>query len=452
MPEAPAWSPGSWTSRPALQQPCYDNPADLDAVLAEIARLPPLVTSWEVVDLKRQIAEAQAGRRFLLQGGDCAESFADCDGPTIASKLKILLQMSLVLVQGGRKPVTRMARLAGQYAKPRSEDSETRDGVTLPSYRGDLINRPGFSAAERQPDPWLLLRGYERAALTLNFLRSLSKSGFAGLHHPEYWDLSFAGHSPQSGAYHRIAETIGESLRFMENVLGVRAAEIDVVDLYTCHEGLHLSYEQAQTRRVPRREGWFNLSAHFPWIGMRTAGPGGAHVEYFRGIENPIGVKIGPATTPGTLVELTRVLNPANEAGRLTLIHRFGARLIGEALPPLIRTVREHGAPVLWIADPMHGNTFLTAEGVKTRRFADILEELEQAFEIHAAEGSVLGGVHIELTGENVTECIGGARGLAEGDLKLAYRSGVDPRLNYEQALEMAMCIAQRMNRAVRTG
>jgi 3-deoxy-7-phosphoheptulonate synthase len=445
--ETKEWSPGSWRAKPALQQPCYDDPAELENVLTEIARLPPLVTSWEVLELKRQIAEAQAGRRFILQGGDCAERFDDCDGPTIAAKLKILLQMSLVLVQGGKKPVTRMARLAGQYAKPRSEETETRGGVTLPCYRGDLINRPGFIAADRRPDPWLLLRGYERAALTLNFLRSLSKSGFADLHHPEYWDLSFARNAPQSGAYHRIAETIGESLRFMENILGLRAAEIEVVDLFTCHEGLHLSYEQAQTRRVPRREGWFNLSAHFPWIGMRTAGVDGAHVEYFRGIENPIGVKIGPAATPESLVELARVLNPANAPGRLTLIHRFGARQIAGALPPFIRAAREQGVAALWIADPMHGNTFLTAEGVKTRRFADILEELEQAFEIHAAEGSALGGVHIELTGENVTECVGGARGLAESDLKLAYRSGVDPRLNYEQALEMAMCIAQRMNR-----
>lgn len=276
--ESQIWKPDSWQTRPALQQPHYEEARKLTAALAELAKLPPLVTSYEILQLKSQLAEAQAGKRFILQGGDCAESFEDCQGPIIAAKLKILLQMSLVLVHGSKKPVTRIARIAGQYAKPRSEDTETRNGLTLPAYRGDLINRPAFTAKDRRPDPGLLLRAYERAALTLNFLRSLAKGGFADLHHPESWDLSFARDTPLEHDYHHMTANIGEAVRFMENILGVRAAEIERVDLFVSHEGLHLHYEQAQTRRVPRREGWFNLSTHFPWIGLRTAQPEGAHV------------------------------------------------------------------------------------------------------------------------------------------------------------------------------
>jgi 3-deoxy-7-phosphoheptulonate synthase len=446
-----AWAPDSWTSRPALQQPVYDDPAELAAVARELAALPPLVTSWEVAALREQIAEAAAGKRFVLQGGDCAERFADCTSSLIAAKLKILLQMSLVLVLGAKQPVTRIGRFGGQYAKPRSEDFETRGGVTLPSYRGDLVNRPAFTAADRRPDPQLLLRGYERAALTLNFIRSLVKGGFADLHHPEYWDLDFVQHSPMAAEFHRFTENLGDALRFMENILGVHPAEISKVDFFASHEALHLVYESAQTRRVPRREGWFNLATHFPWIGVRTSDPEGAHVEYLRGIENPVGVKIGPSTTPEHLERLLDILHPQNAPGRLTLIHRFGVGRIECCLPPLLETVRRTGKTVLWICDPMHGNTQLTASGWKTRNFADILGELERAFEIHAAFGSRLGGVHFELTGENVTECIGGARGLTEQDLGSAYRSEVDPRLNYEQSLELALLIARKMA-AIRPG
>lgn len=442
------WTLESWQTRPALQQPTYDNPAELRAVVEQLAALPPLLTSYEVIQLREQLAEVEAGRRFILQGGDCAESFADCQGALIASKLKILLQMSLVLVQGSKRPVTRIARIAGQYAKPRSEDMETRNGVTLPTYRGDLINRPAFTPEDRRPDPTLLLRAYERAGLTLNFLRSLAKGGFADLHHPEYWDLSFARHSPMEAEFHHMASGIGEAVRFMENILGIRASEIERVDLFTSHEGLHLWYEQAQTRRVPRREGWFNLSTHLPWIGFRTAQVDGAHVEFFRGIENPIGVKIGASASEEMLLALIDKLNPQQRPGKLVFIHRLGNRKIAEHLPRLIRTVRNAGKSVIWVCDPMHGNTFLTPDGIKTRDFGEILSELEQAFDIHAAEGSYLGGVHIELTGENVTECVGGARGLTAGDLHRAYRSEVDPRLNYEQALEMAMLLARKMARA----
>ncbi|HSF38938.1 MAG TPA: 3-deoxy-7-phosphoheptulonate synthase class II, partial [Thermoanaerobaculia bacterium] len=392
-----------------------------------------------------QLAEAARGERFLLQGGDCAESFADCTSAIIANKLKILLQMSLVLVHGTRRKVVRVGRFAGQYAKPRSEDMETRGDVTLPSFRGDIINRAPYTAADRIPDPTLLLRGYERAALTLNFIRGLIEGGFADLHHPEYWDLAWVKHSPHAEEYNRRVEAIGQSLRFLERLAGQRVSEMNRVDYFTSHEGLHLLYEQAQTRQVPHRTGWYNLSTHFPWLGMRTAQREGAHVEYFRGIANPIAVKVGPAMTPEGLIELIEVLDPKEEPGRLTLIHRFGHKKIAAGLPSMLRAVARTGRTVLWVCDPMHGNTETTAQGVKTRRFDDILAELEQAFEIHERVGTYLGGVHFELTGEDVTECTGGARGLTDEDLQRDYRSAVDPRLNYEQALEMALLIARRM-------
>jgi len=341
--------------------------------------------------------------------------------------------------------VIRVGRFAGQYAKPRSEDMETRDGVSFPSYRGDLINRSPWSAADRIPDPTLLLRGYERAGLTINFIRALIEGGFADLHHTEYWDLAWVKHSPHAEEYNRRVAAIRDSLHFLESLAGRQTEEMSRVDYFTSHEGLHLLYEQAQTRQVPRRPGWYNLSTHFPWIGMRTSQLGGAHVEFFRGIANPIAVKVGSAMAPETVVELAEVLDPHREPGRLTLIHRFGHKKIAEGLPPLVEALRRAGRTVLWVCDPMHGNTEAISNGLKTRRFDHILSELEQAFDIHAGLGSYLGGVHFELTGEDVTECMGGARGLTEEDLQRAYRSQVDPRLNYEQALEMALRIARRM-------
>jgi 3-deoxy-7-phosphoheptulonate synthase len=442
------WTPDSWRRLPALQQPEYPDPTKLEQVLHELSTLPPLVTSWEILELRSQLAEAAAGRRFVLQGGDCAERFVDCRPDRITNALKVLLQMSLVLVVGAKQPVTRIGRFAGQYAKPRSADTETRGAVSLPSYRGDIINRSGFSLEDRTPDPELLLRGYERAALTLNFIRALIKGGFADLHHPEYFDLDWVRHSPLADEYHRMADTISDSLRFMENVLGIRAGESDRIDFFTAHEALHLGYEEAQTRRVPRRPGFFNLSTHFPWAGLRTNALGGAHIEYLRGIENPIGIKVGGSTGCGQVVQWIEHLDPHRTPGRLTLIHRFGASAIAACLPPLIDAVRSTGAPVVWICDPMHGNTVATTSGVKTRRFEDIRSEVEQAFEIHASRGSKLAGVHVELTGENVTECIGGARGQGEADLSRAYESEVDPRLNYEQALELAFLIAHKMKTA----
>jgi 3-deoxy-7-phosphoheptulonate synthase len=442
-----SWHPASWQSRKAAQQPQYEDPDALARVVAELARLPPIVVSWEVENLRERLAAAQRGEGFLLQGGDCAESFAECESDRIAKQLKVLLQMSLVLLSGMKRPVVRVGRMAGQYAKPRSADSETRDGVTLPAYRGDLVNHPEFTPEARRPDPQMLLRGYERAALTLNFVRALVDGGFADLHHPEYWDLGFVRHAPLREAYERIAHSVGDALDFFESLTGRRVHDGTRVDFFASHEGLHLLYEQAQTRFIPRQKRWYNLSTHMPWIGMRTAQLDGAHVEYFRGIANPIGIKVGAAMSEQWLQELVGVLNPQNQPGRLTLIHRYGAKDIDNCLPRAIEAVRRTGHSVLWCCDPMHGNTETSTGGLKTRRFENILKELDSAFRIHAELGSYLGGVHIELTGDDVTECTGGARGLTDADLQRSYRSQVDPRLNHEQALELAMLIAERSKR-----
>jgi len=315
----------------------------------------------------------------------------------------------------------------------------------LPSYRGDLVNRSAFTKEDRTPDPELLVRGYERAAMTLNFVRSLVQGGFADFHHPELWNLEFVHHGDRSADYRRLMDTIGDSVHFMEALAGRSLAELSRVEFFTSHEGLLLDYEQAHTWRVPRRTGWYNLNTHLPWIGDRTRAIDGAHVEYFRGIANPIGVKVGPTIAPDELLDLIAVLNPDNEPGRLMVIHRFGAGRIGDYLAPLVESVLRRDRKVTWCCDPMHGNTIATRTGIKTRRFSDIVSELDQAFDIHGRLGSILGGLHFELTREHVTECTGGALGLSEDDLQHAYSSGVDPRLNYEQSLEMALLIARRM-------
>jgi 3-deoxy-7-phosphoheptulonate synthase len=438
------WKPDSWKNFPALQQANYPDEEALQAALTELKELPPLVTSWEILALREQIAEAQEGKRFVLQGGDCAENFNECTSSLITNRLKVLLQMSLALVHGLQMPVVRIGRFAGQYAKPRSSDVETRDGVTLPSYRGDLVNSIEFTEKARVPDPQRLLQAHSMSALTMNFVRSLVDGGFADVHHTEYWDLSWLEHSPLADEFHKLTDSLSQSLRFMETITGRDVGSLRRVDFYTSHEALHLPYEQAQTRQVPRQWGWFNLGTHFPWIGMRTAVLGGAHVEYFRGIRNPLGIKVGPGMTREWLAGLLEVLNPQRDGGRIVLIHRMGESNIEQYLPPLIRAVQDTGSPVLWISDPMHGNTESTPDGTKTRRFRKIMREMELAFDIHRANNSRLGGVHLELTGENVTECTGGARDLSDHDLKLAYKSTVDPRLNYEQSLEMAMQIVRK--------
>lgn len=452
-PTPAGWSPSSWQTRPAAQQIPYDDPGALRAACEDLRRLPPLVTSYEIERLKTHLADAEAGNRFLLQGGDCAETLADCTPESITSKLKILLQMSLVLVHGGMKPVIRVGRFAGQYSKPRSSPAETRlvegQTITLPSYFGDLVNRFEFTPEARRPDPYLMVRGFKHAAMTLNFIRSLLDGGFADLHHPEYWDMKFMGHASltpeRRGEYERMTRNLAEGLKFME-ALGERSVEdLTRVEFFTSHEGLILPYEAAQTRRVPRREGWYNLTTHLPWIGERTRQLDGAHVEYFRGIRNPVGVKIGPSVTPEQMLELSRVLNPLNEAGKLVWITRFGAGRAPGVLPALVEAARAQGRRCLWVCDPMHGNMTKTRGGIKTRSFDAIRQELEETFVTLARAGAHLGGVHFELTGEDVTECVGGSAGVTEESLSTNYATLCDPRLNYQQSLELAFILAGRM-------
>jgi 3-deoxy-7-phosphoheptulonate synthase len=448
------WSPDSWKSKALAQEVHYEDAAALDAAVARLRTLPPLVTSWEIERLKSQLAEAQIGKRFLLQGGDCAESIEDCRSPIIANKLKILLQMSLVLIHGGHKPVIRVGRFAGQYAKPRSKPTESKNGVELPSYFGDLVNRPEFDADARRADPQLLVAAYQHAALTLNFIRSLSAGGFADVHHPEYWDLAFFQRASVPAElraeYERATRQLAEALRFMEALGENTIEELTRVDFYTSHEGLNLHYESAQTRAVPRRSAMYDLTTHLPWIGERTRALDGAHIEFFRGIANPVGIKLGPTVSPDDAVRLVERLNPNDEPGKIALVTRMGATRIGDALPPLVEAIKRSGRRVLWVADPMHGNTQSTSSGLKTRNFDDILREVELSFDVHAASGTYLGGVHFELTGEDVTECTGGAAGITEADLDKNYATRCDPRLNYRQALEMGLRIANRMAAAVR--
>lgn len=423
----------------------------------DLRELPPLVTSWEIEKLKGLIAEAQQGKRFLLQGGDCAEQVGDCRPRVIAAKLKILLQMSMVLIHGSKRPVIRVGRFAGQYAKPRSSPTETRTlngkPTTLPSYYGDLVNGLEFTPESRRPDPARMVEGYKHAALTLNFVRSLLDAGFADLHHPEYWDLGFMQHAalPESlrGEYHEMTRRLADGLKFMEAIGERSVDDLTRADFFTSHEALNLLYESAQTRTVPRREGFYNLTTHLPWVGDRTRELTGAHVEYFRGIRNPIGIKLGHTATPQQLVGLLKALNPQREPGRIVLIARLGVANVARLLPALIEAAQhaKDAGPVLWVCDPMHGNTKTTGDGTKTRRFDDILSELEQSWDIHLARGSRLGGVHFELTGEDVTECVGGASGVTEADLARNYVSPCDPRLNYDQAMEMAFLLARRMGR-----
>jgi 3-deoxy-7-phosphoheptulonate synthase len=447
-----SWSIDSWKGRPQAQEIAYDDPAAVSIAVAKLRELPPLVTSWEVERLKRLVAEAQEGKRFILQGGDCAEMLEDCKPGIITNKLKILLQMSLVLVHAAKKPVVRVGRLAGQYAKPRSKATEEKDGVVLPSYFGDLVNRPAFTGEARRADPRAMLQAYAHAALTLNFVRSLTAAGFADMHHPEYWDLGFFTRSDLSPEvreeYMQTTQKLSEALRFMEALGEGSVDEISRVDFYTSHEGLNLHYESAQTRTVPRRDGHYLLTTHMPWVGERTRAIDGAHVEFFRGVENVVGVKLGPTIDPQQAVGLLAVLNPTNEPGKLVAITRMGAENAERALPPLVDAVRRASRRVLWMCDPMHGNTISLASGRKTRSFDDILRELEISFAVHRAAGAELGGVHFELTGDDVTECIGG--GLTEADLDKNYATVCDPRLNYRQALEMALRVGRWMAEAKR--
>lgn len=439
------WTPTSWKNRPAQQQAEYDDPVELESTLTRLHQLPPIVTSWEIEKLKRQLAEVSRGERFLLQGGDCSERFSDCQAHLIDAKLKVLLQMSAVLSYGGGKRVVRVGRIAGQYAKPRSSSMETIGGVSLPSYRGDLVNRREFTPQSRRPDPANLIEAYARSSMTLNFIRSLLAGGFGDIHHPEVWNLAFVKESERAPEYEQLIEGMKAASRFLDATVGREVSELSTVDFFTSHEGLHLPYEHAVSELPPLRDGWYDMGTHFPWIGDRTRQIDGAHIEFFRGIRNPIGVKVGPSMDPTELVDLIRVLDEQNEPGRITLIVRMGAERIAAKLPPLIEAVRRAGRNVIWCSDPMHGNTYSTADGTKTRHFDAILSELQQAFAIHTELGGFLGGVHFEMTGQDVTEIVGGARGLTEADLARAYDSDVDPRLNHEQALEMAFLISRHL-------
>ncbi|MEM1331591.1 MAG: 3-deoxy-7-phosphoheptulonate synthase class II [Planctomycetota bacterium] len=447
------WSPQSWRTRPVAQGIDYPDAEALERARTKLRGLPPLVTSWEIERLRTLIAEAQKGKRFLLQGGDCAETLDECRPETITNKLKILLQMSVVLIHGLHKPVIRVGRFAGQYAKPRSSPTETAtvEGreLTLPSYFGDLINAAPFTEEDRTPNPHLLVRAYQHASMTINFIRSLTGGGFADLHHPGQWDMAFMHHAELPDhrriEYQSLRHQIEAGLRMLEVLGADRAVDLDRVDFFTSHEGLSLEYESAQTRTVPRRDGHYDLTTHLPWIGERTRDLDGAHIEFFRGVRNPMGVKIGPKTAPNDVLKLLDVLNPSDEAGKILLITRMGAERIADALPPLLEAVRDAGRTVLWVCDPMHGNGIKTEGGIKTRSFDAIVQELERCLDAHAAAGTTLGGVHFELTGDDVTECLGGAINLTEDDLGANYASLCDPRLNYQQSLELAFILAARL-------
>lgn len=442
------WTPTSWRDKPVKQLPEYPDKELLEKSFEKLKALPPLVTSWEIEALKNKLADVAAGKGFLLQGGDCAESFDATNSRKIVNMVKVLLQTSFILIHEMGVPVVRVGRIAGQYAKPRSNDFETVNGEEIHNYRGDLIN--GFKSQSdiRVPDPERLIEGYHKAGLTLNFLRALADEGFADLHHPEQWELDFMQNNEYYAEYEDMVHSITKAVRFVEAIAPDTFSTLQKVDFYTSHEALNLFYDSAQTRPVPRKPGFFNLSAHMVWLGNRTRDLDGAHVEYFKGINNPVGVKVGPPYEIDETLKLLETLNPKREEGKIVLITRFGKDLIEKELPKLIQAIRKEGLPVVWSSDPMHGNTFSTDGGIKTRNFDDILSEVRSAFAIHRSEGSYLGGVHLELTGDNVTECVGGAKGLSEKGLNRNYETFCDPRLNYEQSLEMAFLVAREWKKS----
>ena len=461
------WSPSSWKSKTMKQAVVYDDPAIVEKSLSKLQSLPPIVTPTEIIKLRKSLREVALRRAFLLQGGDCAELFDYCEQSAIEAKIKLLLQMSLILIWGANKPVIRIARMAGQYAKPRSSPTEMHNGVEIPSFRGDILN--GYSPNERELDPSRLVSAYFHSAATSNYLRAAISAGIADLHAPMKWDLGHVKDVNIKAKFQTIASSLQDSLRFMRTIGADRTVtELETIDLYTSHEGLLLDYEQRMTRHMKhpaaRKEllhptsgrsspvsttdndseskGWYNTSAHFLWIGDRTRQIDGAHVEYFRGLENPIGIKVGPTMKPEELVDLLDVVNPDKHIGKVTLITRYGEAKVEDLLPTHIKAVEESGHIVIWQCDPMHGNTRSTQTGIKTRQFSSILAELSSALKVHEKMGSYLGGVHLELTGEAVTECVGGSEGLTDEDLSLNYTSYCDPRLNEKQAPELAFLVA----------
>ncbi len=438
------WSKSSWHDYPVLQQPNWPDEAKLNEVLQSISRLPPLVFAGEIRDLKAALAQAVHGEAFLLQGGDCSEEFNRCTAPNIRDTLKILLQMAVTLTYAGGKPVVKVGRIAGQYAKPRSSDTEMVDGVELPSYRGDMANAVEPDPQARIPDPQRLMQGYNMSAATLNLLRAFTRGGFGALHRVQAWNQEFVKRSPMGRSYERLAKQISQALDFMQTIgIDTEAPQLKQAQFFTSHEALFLGYEEALTREDSLDGGWYDCSGHMLWIGDRTRQIDGAHIEFLRGVLNPLGMKVGPKHDIDDILRIIERLNPENEAGRMTLIARFGAKGVEKYLPPLIRAIKNEGMNVVWSCDPMHANIRKTEGGRKTRSFDDILSELQCFFELHWAEGTVPGGVHFELTGDDVTECTGGAHELSDEQLGQNYLTTCDPRLNAEQSLEMAFRIAE---------
>ena len=444
------WTPSSWREKSILQQPTYPDMEALKRVEQELSSYPPLVFAGEARNLKKQLGNVANGKAFLLQGGDCAESFSEFHADNIRDTFKVMMQMAVVMTFAGGLPVVKVGRMGGQFAKPRSSDSETIDGVTLPSYRGDIINSVEFTESARIPDPKRMVEAYNQSTATLNLLRAFATGGMADLHQVHKWNLDFAHQSEISSKYEELAENISQSLEFMD-ACGVNSSTFRTLretDFYTSHEALLLPYEEAFTRQDSLTGEWYDVSAHMLWIGDRTRQLDGAHIEFMRGINNPIGIKAGPTMDPQDLIELINTLNPENEAGRLNVIVRMGADKVGDHLPSLIRAVEKEGQKVVWSCDPMHGNTIKSSTNYKTRPVDNILSEMKQFFQVHKAEGTHAGGVHLEMTGKDVTECVGGSFTVTEEDLSSRYHTHCDPRLNADQSLELAFLIADTLKEA----
>ena len=443
-PEGTPWSPGSWRARPAAQQPEWPDPDALERALERLRRQPPLVFAGEARALRESLTAVADGRAVLLQAGDCAESF-EFSANSIRDKLRVILQMAVVMTYGSGVPVVKVGRIAGQFAKPRSSDTETRDGVELPSFRGHIINDPGFSAEARQADPNRLVDAYHQSASVMNLLRAFTKGGFADLTQVHEWNQEFVAASPEGLDYELLAGEIDRAMRFMA-ACGIdlrRESALRQVDFWTSHEALLLGWEEALTRQDSLTGDWYDCSAHLLWIGERTRQPDGAHVEFLAGVHNPVGLKLGPTATAQEVVALCARLDPDRRPGRLVLISRMGAPLVRDALPPLVRAVRGAGHPVVWVCDPMHGNTFTSPNGYKTRQFEDVMEEIRGYFAVHRAEGSWPGGIHVELTGDDVTECLGGSSVVLSDHLEQRYETMCDPRLNARQSLDLAFQVAE---------
>lgn len=445
------WSRSSWREKPIKQQPTYPDPSILEQVEAQLRNFPPLVFAGEARTLKKNLADVCEGKAFLLQGGDCAESFSEFHAQNIRDTFKVMMQMAVVMTFAGGVPVVKVGRLGGQFAKPRSSDTETVDGVTLPSYRGDIINGVEFSAEARVPDPYRMVQAYNQSAATLNLLRAFATGGLADLHQVHAWNLGFVGQNEMAKKYDELSRQIDDSLRFMAacGITSDKYQTLRETDFFTSHEALLLPYEEAFTRQDSLTGDWYDVSSHMLWIGDRTRQLDGAHIEFMRGIKNPIGVKAGPSMDPDELVRMCDILNPDNEAGRLNIIVRMGADKVADGMPKLIRAIEREGKKVLWSCDPMHGNT-ITSGGYKTRPVEQVLKEMKQFFQVHKTEGTYAGGVHLEMTGKNVTECLGGSLTITEENLQSRYHTHCDPRLNADQALELAFLIADSLKEAHR--